>query len=159
MAAWDVAFDCAFHYPAMSPQAMPLAISVRSCSSPLWSPHPDLQVPFHTARRNRLFVVTLRVAAGGYSSNTLVLFVPSSTILDILNSLPPDVLGKRFEWAEWGPSGTRMRFAPSGRPPWTTCRHKQQSLPLRSRQFRPHYRLQPCAFTHVSEEKFCRQEG
>ena len=113
MAVLDVAFECAFHYPVMFPHASALAISVRSDPSPLWTPHPDPQVPFHTAQWDRLFVITLWVDDGDYIS-TLMLFVPSFTILNKLNSLAPDISGERFEWEDWGPSGTQMRFAPRG---------------------------------------------
>lgn len=109
----ELEFECALHFPIMFPSASALAISVRSDPSPLWTPHPDLKVPFHTAQRNRLFVITLWVAEGANIS-TLMLFVPSSTILAKLNSLSPGDSGVRFEWGEWGPTGTQMRFAPRG---------------------------------------------
>jgi hypothetical protein len=109
----DVDFECALDFPTMLPWARALAISVRSDPSPSWTPHPDLKVPFHTARHDRLFVITLWVVERDEMS-TLLLFVPSSTVLSKLNTLSSNESGKRFEWEEWGPDGSHLRLSHRG---------------------------------------------
>lgn len=107
----DLNFECALDLPRMLPTASVVAISARSDPAPNWTPSPDLKVPFHTARRDRLFVITIWVAGGGNVS-ALLLLVPSSTIVAKLDSVSPDERGRRFDWEEWGPSGTHLRLAP-----------------------------------------------
>ena len=109
----DLEYECALDFPLMLPWARALAISVRSDPSPSWSPNPDLKVPFYTARYDRLFVITFWVVDRD-DMNILLLFVPSSTILSKLRSLPSDDRGKRFVWEQWGPDGTHLRIAPRG---------------------------------------------
>lgn len=104
-------YQCAFEFPPMLPNAGVIAISVRSDPAPNWTPNPDLKVPFYTARGDRLFVITMWVAEGA-NVTALLLLVPSSTILEKLNSLSSEERGRRFEWEEWGPSGTLLRHAP-----------------------------------------------
>lgn len=148
MAVLDVTFECAFHYPVMFPWASALAISVRSDPSPMWTPHSDPRVPFHTAQRDRLFVITLWVAEGANIS-TLMLFVPSFTILDKLNSLAPGISGRRFEWTEWGPSGTQMRFAPRGHSMVWVCYVFGMSFVAPYRPGLPHAADQPTGATRI----------
>lgn len=111
----DVLFTCGFEFPEIMEGGAVHALSIRSDPAPTWHPDPTLKVPFHTAREDRLFVNTLRVAEGP-NITTLLLFIPSSTVLSHLSSLPPPSLpsekGRRFEWEEWGPLGTRMLVAP-----------------------------------------------
>ncbi|THG94950.1 hypothetical protein EW026_g6612 [Hermanssonia centrifuga] len=109
----DLDFEAAFHYPPMMPSATPLAVSIRSDPAPSWKPNEDLKVPFHAARDERLFVITFWVAADVNISN-LIMFIPSSTIVSRLRTLQTNEKGRRFYWDEWGPTGTRLRFAPPG---------------------------------------------
>lgn len=107
----DLLVRCRFLWPTLSPRAHAPLVSVRSDPSPSWTPDPDLKVPFHTARQDRLFVVTIWVGEQ-FAMNKLLLFIPSSTILSKLDSMHPDETGREFAWEEWGPVGTHMRFAP-----------------------------------------------
>lgn len=95
----------------MHHSASALAISVRSDPAPTWEPHPSLNVPFYTARLERLFVITLWVAEGA-NIYTLLLFVPSSTFNTRLKVSTKQ--RRRLSWDEWGPTGSRMIMAPSG---------------------------------------------
>ena len=148
MTVSELEFECAFHYPVMYASASALAISVRSDPSPLWTPHPDLKVPFYTAQHDRLFVITLWVAEGANIS-TLMLFVPSSTILAKLNSLSPDESGRRFEWDAWGPTGTHMRFAPRGHSMVWVCYVFGMSFVAPYRPGHPHPLDQPPGASRV----------
>lgn len=109
----DIGFECAFHCPAMCPDSGTLAISLRSDPSPVWSPDPNLEVPFHVSRQDRLFVLTLWVVEGAHVTGLLI-FIPSSTISSKLRSLSTTDRGRRFQWAEWGPEGTHVRLTPPG---------------------------------------------
>ena len=108
----DLDFEVALDFPTMSPAARALDISVRSDPSPSWTPHPDLKVPFHTGRRDRIFVVTLKATTGTMASRFLLL-VPSSTILSKLDSTPRDERGCHIHWDDWGPDGTQLLPAPA----------------------------------------------
>lgn len=105
-------FVCSFHYPSMAEWAVPLAFSIRSDPTPPWTPHRGLQVPFHTARNDRLFVMTFWVAVAGHI-RTLLLFARSSMILSHIHTLQGETQ-HHFSWEDWGPSNTRLMPAPQG---------------------------------------------
>lgn len=107
----DASYDCSLEWPSLQMWAVPLAMSVRSDPAPGWQPNPELKVPFYTSRNDRLFAVTLWVAEGA-NINTLVLFIPNSTISSRLRLSTAHK--KEFSWDEWGPHGSRMLVAPSG---------------------------------------------
>ncbi|KAH9837166.1 uncharacterized protein C8Q71DRAFT_907197 [Rhodofomes roseus] len=75
-------FLCAFYYPSMVREAVPLGITIRSDSEPGWTSHPDSPVPFFTARGDRLLVITFIIFSGETK--------------------------RRFSWDEWGPNQTQM---------------------------------------------------
>lgn len=104
-------YQCAFELPPILPTASVIGISVRSDPAPSWAPNPDLKVPFHIARDDRLFVFTIWVAEGD-GVIAILLLVPSSTFTSKLKSLSPEDDERRFDWEEWGPSGAHMRHAP-----------------------------------------------
>ncbi|KAI0788515.1 hypothetical protein C8Q75DRAFT_768748 [Abortiporus biennis] len=107
----DIGFLCLFRFPLMRSWAAPLAVHLRSDPAPSWKPHPDLQVPFHVAREDRLYVVTAWIAEG-VAVKTLVLFLPSQTIFKHLKALTPEEKGRCLNWDEWGPTGSRLLTAP-----------------------------------------------
>ncbi len=107
----EASFVCALRWPTLHVWAVPLAMSVRSDPAYGWQPHPDLEVPFHTSRTDRLFVVTLWVVEGA-NIYTLVLFVPFSTIFSQITKV--EELGEDVRWDVWGPRGSRMMKAPNG---------------------------------------------
>ncbi|EKM61136.1 uncharacterized protein PHACADRAFT_247528 [Phanerochaete carnosa HHB-10118-sp] len=107
----NLEYECAFDFPPMLPTASVIAAFVRSDPAPNWTPSPELKVPFYTARRDRLFVITIWVAEGA-DITALLLLVPTSTIVAKLNSLPSDERGRCFEWEDWGPAGAHLRQAP-----------------------------------------------
>ncbi|CCM05194.1 uncharacterized protein FIBRA_07403 [Fibroporia radiculosa] len=102
---WDMAFACTFHYPRLAPRALPLAFSIRSDPAPLW-PSRDSQVPFYTARTDRLLVLTFWVAEAD-QIRTILLFTLASTILSHVNAVQ-DMARQRFSWEQWGPEGSCM---------------------------------------------------
>lgn len=107
----DIDYEGAFDFPEMLADGAALSLSIRSDPAPTW--RPNTNVPFYTARQERLFVMTLWVAEGA-NITTLVLFVPTSTILSHLPKPATEDSKRRFSWDEWGPSGTRMCMAPAG---------------------------------------------
>ena len=109
----DVDYQCAFDFPEMEETGMTVSLSIRSDPAPTWTPSQNLHVPFHTSRQDRLFVNTLWVA-DGHNITSLLLFVPSSTFLSRMSTLEAEDMQYRFSWDEWGPTGTRMRVAPTG---------------------------------------------
>jgi hypothetical protein len=96
---------CAFLFPDISRWTIPLTISIRSEPSPAWAPHPDMQVPFHIAPDQRLFVITFWASLRGHL-HSFVLFVPLSTFLSFVDQLEHG--GYQVDWDHWGPRGTRM---------------------------------------------------
>ncbi|KAI0372456.1 hypothetical protein BV20DRAFT_940120 [Pilatotrama ljubarskyi] len=104
----DLDYLCAFHYPAIADSFATVAMSIRSDPAPNWTPSPDLQVPFHIARQDRLFVITLGVIQGNLHALPLISLVPSSTFLACIDSIAPEETGRVFEWSEWGPKGSRL---------------------------------------------------
>lgn len=108
----DVEPLCTFLYPALSEDAIPVSISVRSDPAPNWKPHPDIDVPFSVATRDRLFVVVLWIAQGVVHIFPMLFFIPSSTFLSHIDTLSPEDHGRSFQWETWGPTGTRLLPAP-----------------------------------------------
>ncbi|KAJ3528106.1 hypothetical protein NM688_g8037 [Phlebia brevispora] len=109
----DAGYEYALDFPPMQPDGAVLAAAIRSDPSPIWKPSEDLSVPFYTARNDRLFVITCWVAEGHHIT-TLILYIPSSTVLKYLSIPEKTEENHHFPWDAWGPSGTRMRMAPAG---------------------------------------------
>ncbi|TFY52154.1 hypothetical protein EVJ58_g10171 [Rhodofomes roseus] len=107
----EAEFLCAFHYPSMVAQAVPLGITIRSDPAPGWTPHPDSPVPFFTAREDRLLVITFTVYSVLEGHMQSLLFVRTSTLLSYVDALKGETK-RRFSWDEWGPNQTRMMRAP-----------------------------------------------
>lgn len=106
----DADFELALDFPLMQQDGAVLAVAIRADPAPTWKPSDDLQVPFHVAHNDRLFVLTVWVAEG-HNITSLILFVPSSTALSRLSTVEKN---QHFSWSTWGPSGSRMRIAPAG---------------------------------------------
>ncbi|KAF7796389.1 hypothetical protein EIP86_007566 [Pleurotus ostreatoroseus] len=96
--------------PLLEEDGVVLAAGIRSDPSPTWKPSDDLQVPFHTTRDDRLFVITFWVAEGN-NITSLLMFLPSSTVLSWLANTERTLY---VPWGHWGPEGTRVRRAPPG---------------------------------------------
>ncbi|KAI0649960.1 hypothetical protein C8Q79DRAFT_941783 [Trametes meyenii] len=108
----DLDYLCAFHYPALADNFATISMSVRSDPAPNWRPDPALKVPFHVARQERLFVITLWVVEGNMHILPFISLVPSTTFLASIESIAPGETGRTFEWSEWGPAGSRLIPAP-----------------------------------------------
>ncbi|KAH9903456.1 hypothetical protein C8Q73DRAFT_742509 [Cubamyces lactineus] len=108
----DLDYLCAFHFPPLNDNFATVSMSVRSDPAPNWTPSPELKVPFHVARQDRLFVITFWVVEGNMHIIPFISLVPSWTFLDCINSMAPGETGRVFEWSEWGPSGSRFVPAP-----------------------------------------------
>ncbi|KZT05998.1 uncharacterized protein LAESUDRAFT_680684 [Laetiporus sulphureus 93-53] len=106
----DAPFICSFHYPRLLPLVIPLAFSIRSDPAPGWKPRNDLQVPFFTARDNRLLVMTFWVA-DLEQVHTIVLYALSSNLMSYVNSLE-DASRLHLLWDQWGPDSSRIMKAP-----------------------------------------------
>ena len=96
--------SCALEYPSMNYWTEALHIVIRSDPMPIFEPKSDSPVPFYHENCNQLFVVTMWVH-DGHDVHTVVLFVPTSTILAALPAAGDD---KTIAWRMWGPQGTRM---------------------------------------------------
>jgi len=97
-----------FYFPRLSYASTIIEITIRSDPAPSWTPHPNLQIPFFTARDSRLYVITIWVENHAQMLS-VVLFVPSSTLISRLND---GRFGDHHPWEEWGPRGTRMIPSP-----------------------------------------------
>ncbi|KAI0356942.1 hypothetical protein OH77DRAFT_183926 [Trametes cingulata] len=104
----DLDYLCEFHYPALTDNFAVIGLSIRSDPAPNWTPSPGLKVPFHVARQDRLFVITLGVIHGNMQVIPLISLVPSSTFLACLDKIAPGETRRAFEWSEWGPAGSRL---------------------------------------------------
>uniref|UniRef100_A0A0W0FGW4 F-box domain-containing protein n=1 Tax=Moniliophthora roreri TaxID=221103 RepID=A0A0W0FGW4_MONRR len=91
------------HLPNLGPTITPVYLNIKTDPTPMWTPNPELQVPFHNAHSNRLYVVSLAVQADE-AVKFVVLFVPWTTIMSHMG-----VLGAKdenmLEWHTWGPKG------------------------------------------------------
>ncbi|KAI0672339.1 hypothetical protein C8Q78DRAFT_1026481 [Trametes maxima] len=109
----ELDYLCAFHYPVLADNFATISMSIRSDPAPKWRPSPALKVPFHVARQQRLFVITLWVVEGNMHIMPFISLVPSTTLLACMERLPPGETCRVVEWSEWGPAGSRLIPAPS----------------------------------------------
>lgn len=88
-------------------------MEIRADPSPSFAPHPDLPVPFHLSRNNRIYVITLWFQVQHGEIKSLVLFVPSKTLLDVVQSAEKGISDgiQNVPWDAWGPDGTRMMIS------------------------------------------------
>lgn len=110
-------FMCLFQYPRLDDDATPFHITVGSDPSPSWQPSPRLSVPFYASRNERLLVVTFWMLDAGNALRSILLFVPSSTLVSHMASLQQADDKAVFTWDDWGKKGTRMIEAPMGHSP------------------------------------------
>ncbi|KAI9056374.1 hypothetical protein FKP32DRAFT_1639392 [Trametes sanguinea] len=108
----DLDWMCAFHYPALGENFATISMSIRSDPAPNWTPNAAHKVPFHVARQDRLFVITLWVVQGNMHILPFISLVPSWTFLDCIRTLSPGETQRIFDWHEWGPTGSRLIPAP-----------------------------------------------
>lgn len=104
---YGIPYVAAFEWPTMRPDIIPLDLIIRSDPAPVWTPDDKQQVPFHTAHTDRLLVVNYTVIVAA-SVRGLQLYVPSSTLLQHVNSLEEGVTLHVFSWDSWGPTGSRL---------------------------------------------------
>ncbi|KAI0821790.1 hypothetical protein BC628DRAFT_800527 [Trametes gibbosa] len=111
----NVDYLCAFHYPALADSFATISISVRSDPAPNWRPAPELRVPFSVAREeSRLFVITLWVVEGNMHIMPFISLVPAATFLTrVAEAAAQGKNGRIFDWASWGPAGSRFVPAPT----------------------------------------------
>ncbi|KAF9270047.1 hypothetical protein L218DRAFT_982719 [Marasmius fiardii PR-910] len=116
----EVVYSYSLSLPKLSPSTLPIRFAIRCDPSPSWTPDPELRVPFHLARSNRVYAVSLQVQTDDIENeeeeeeggHLLELFVPQSTLLVYM-----DILGKqqhKVDWETWGPMGTRFMEFLSG---------------------------------------------
>jgi hypothetical protein len=108
----DLSPSCVLCYPTISSGARLDDVRLRSDPAPLWTPYANSQVPFHTSRDNRLFVVTLHAFINEQPCSWTH-FIPLSTILEQMRSGAHSV-----PWKSWIPRGTRMFPAMYHSPVW-----------------------------------------
>jgi hypothetical protein len=102
-----------FRYPPLIASANPLKLEIRSDPSPSWAPDARLQVPFHTAKYNRVYIINLLLLVPDHL-RSVVLLAPSATFLSCINGSSSHRYV--FQWSDWGPRGTRIlmpRIPPS----------------------------------------------
>ena len=101
-----------FRYPLLDEQITLVDFEIRADPAPAWRPGYSANVPFHLARNQRLYVVSLWVHVNA-SVRCLVLFVPSKTLLNEVKKVAEDKkLGRQvLLWRDWGPTGTRMMLS------------------------------------------------
>lgn len=103
----DVEYTCELLYPPLGPECLLCVTRIQSDPAPQCRPHPSLRVPFSVADEERLFVVTLGLLVESQRMDILSL-VPSSTLLSCLSSIPSGQTRHTFQWADWGPRGSRF---------------------------------------------------
>ncbi|KAF6766560.1 hypothetical protein DFP72DRAFT_866994 [Ephemerocybe angulata] len=81
--------------------------------SPTWRPDEKSSIPFHLARDNRLYVVTLWIQVQNNALPLWVnLFIPSSTFMSVVKSTPKDASGPHsVSWEAWGQEGSRLMIS------------------------------------------------
>ncbi|EMD42146.1 hypothetical protein CERSUDRAFT_147732 [Gelatoporia subvermispora B] len=104
---------CKFSLPQLSEQVIHYSVLIRSDPAPAWKPHPDLKVPFYTARHERLLVLTLNVIEETRRFRSFLLLVPSSTLTYRIDAGASASDRRVFQWEDWGPTGTRLIRAPA----------------------------------------------
>ena len=95
-----------FFFPPLAETVDILDVTVFSDPAPIWKPHSSLPVPFYTALHDRLYVVNILVRPGGNDVRTVQLFALDSSFLSLMEKVSDERV--RFDWALWGPNGTRM---------------------------------------------------
>ena len=102
---------CVLEFPELAEDLYVESFHLRSDLTPASLNHRN--VPFRKRRHNLLFVATLWLD-GPLHAYCVVAFIPSSTIFSALSAASDKdrPSGRCLTWEEWGPSGTRMRFAP-----------------------------------------------
>jgi len=96
-----------FCFPPLAEMAAALDISIFSYPVPTWKPHSNLSVPFFTAQHDRLYVINIPVRIDGGIVRTVQLFALDSSFRRLMERAS-DEKGACFDWASWGPDGTRM---------------------------------------------------
>lgn len=103
-------------YPPLSDNVSMVAFEVRSDPSPSWQPDQSSHVPFHLAKTQRVYVVSLWVVVEGENvADLFVLFVPRRTLMNVVNSCEEELKSSDavyVAWANWGPEGTRLMLSP-----------------------------------------------
>ncbi|TCD69894.1 Amino-acid acetyltransferase, mitochondrial [Steccherinum ochraceum] len=105
----DMPFVCEFALPRQHATSDIFAIALRSDPAPGWKPPASLSVPFHKARNERLFVLSIWFAGDG-QIKPLLLFIPSFTLFRHIDRVGSgdDAIGRQVPWQDWGPEGTRI---------------------------------------------------
>jgi hypothetical protein len=107
----DAEYQASFEIPKFRSQTNLSNISIRTDPAPTWMPHPDLQVPFFSARNGRLYVLELWLEYG----RPMDLVIPSSTLISRLDD---NRILEQIPWEDWGPTGTRMMLLPRHSHTW-----------------------------------------
>jgi hypothetical protein len=104
-----------FRYPLLRPTANPIKFEIRSDPSPSWAPNPGLKVPFHIAKHNRVYIISIWLLVHN-RLRSVTLLVPLATFLSCMDGSSSHRTPNVFQWSDWGPQGTRMltpRIPPS----------------------------------------------
>ncbi|RPD52544.1 hypothetical protein L226DRAFT_576804 [Lentinus tigrinus ALCF2SS1-7] len=101
---------CAFHYPSLYfDDTSFFDVTLGAYPGPGLSPPPSVAVPFSVSRDDRLLVVTMQVEYSAPEIAILLSFIPSSTLLSLIKTIPPGERHRRFAWEDWGPAGSRLQ--------------------------------------------------
>ncbi|KAL0578615.1 Amino-acid acetyltransferase, mitochondrial [Marasmius crinis-equi] len=105
----EVLHGCTLALPKLSRTTLPVRLSIRCDPSPTWTPSPDLRAPFHLARYNRVYAVSLSVQTDldeveedEEDSHVVVFFVPQRTLMT--KGVIADGVQHKVEWEDWGPN-------------------------------------------------------
>jgi len=108
----EVVHTYSFRYPLLRSTAHPIKFEIRSDPGPSWAPDSTLKVPFHIARSNRVYAISIWFLVHN-RLRSVTLLVPLATFLSCINGSSSH---RTFQWSDWGPQGTRMlisRIPPS----------------------------------------------
>lgn len=100
----DVLSACTLSYPGLALGVSPLTVIIRSDPDPTWKPSAEVQAPFHLARDNKLFVISIWVQKRT-TVHCIVHFVPIAVLCAHAHlSTSNTTVG----WNQWAVNGTRM---------------------------------------------------
>ncbi|KAI0082257.1 hypothetical protein K474DRAFT_1703260 [Panus rudis PR-1116 ss-1] len=108
----DMDFVCSFNLPSFKPDRVVVDAMIRSDPAPSWKPSDDLQVPFYTARKERLLVVPICVVQDHNTISMFMLLTLSSVLLNHISET--EQARREVAWDDWGPSGSRVMSVPPG---------------------------------------------
>lgn len=108
----ETEYLCSFQCPVIGPWTVATDISLQSDPAPTLSPGPATQVPFYTARNNKIYIATI-LMSDSQRIKSFLMFIPSATLTSHIDNLPSEAQRQIIGWDDWGPTGTRLLQFPS----------------------------------------------